>query len=75
MAKYTHEETLDILLRSKAARRRGDVAEASRLSRLPLLAPHLAKSLKEVIGPDALLKEGFDLSEAEEAYGKDWLYS
>ncbi len=73
MAKYTREEELAILQAAQEARERGDLEEASRLSKkLPLL-PCLAMSLKEQVGAEELLKQGYDLSEAEKAYGKNWL--
>jgi hypothetical protein len=40
--------------------------------KLPLPAV-LAMSAKETMGVDKLLAAGFNLSEAEAVYGKDWL--
>ena len=37
------------------------------------LAPHLAMAAKEVFGVDYVRNSGFNLYEAEEKYGKDWL--
>lgn len=73
MTTLTREETLKIIQDAQAARRRGDYEEASRISKQLPLAPHLAMFLKEELGPENLITEGYDLSEAEAEYGKDWL--
>ncbi len=73
MAKFPREEELQIIQQINAATKRGDKEESRRLAKLLPLAPHLAKSLKEQFGPDNLRKEQYDLSEAEAAYGKNWL--
>ncbi len=73
MAKLTNEEQFELIQKVQEAQKRGDREEARRISRLLPLAPHLAQSLKKQIGPNELLKAGFNLSEAEEAYGPNWL--
>jgi hypothetical protein len=73
MAKMTKEEEFDILQASLDAADRGDYEEENRLLLLLPLAPHLAKVAKDLWGKDYLLQEGFDLSEAEAAYGPNWL--
>jgi hypothetical protein len=37
------------------------------------LPPYLAKVIKEKVGLDSLLSLGWNLSEVEAEYGKDWL--
>jgi hypothetical protein len=73
MARLTSEEKFRIIQQSLEARERGDIEEADRIAKRLPLAPHLAKSLKESIGPEELSKSGFDLSEAEAAFGQNWL--
>jgi hypothetical protein len=38
------------------------------------LKPELAKIGKEVYGADFLIEHGYNLLEANKAYGEDWLY-
>lgn len=73
MAKLTNDEKFEIIQKAQEARKRGDGEEADRILQQLPLAPHLAKSLKRQIGSTELLKAGFDLSEAEAAYGPNWL--
>lgn len=47
--------------------------EAKKIEMQIPLAPHLAMALKEVCGADHVKKSGFNLSEAEVKYGKNWL--
>ncbi|GHV76148.1 hypothetical protein AGMMS49942_09690 [Spirochaetia bacterium] len=42
------------------------------LKQLPL-APYLAEFAKNRLGPEFLIKGGFNLSEAEAEFGLDWL--
>ncbi|AEF83997.1 hypothetical protein TREPR_2805 [Treponema primitia ZAS-2] len=37
------------------------------------MPPYLAKFAKSHMGADFLIKGGFNLAEAEEEFGKDWL--
>lgn len=71
--KYNHEETMAILRQATAATDRGDKAEFKRLVRLFPLPAYLAKTLKDLYGKEYVLNFGYDLSEAEARYGKDWL--
>ncbi len=72
MAKYTREEKQEILLAAMAARKRGDWEEADRISNKLPMAPHLAMSYFTSYGKEALFEAGFDLSEANEAFGEGW---
>jgi hypothetical protein len=51
----------------------GKAEAAMRLRKQIPLEPWLAKTLKEKVGVDYLRQSGWNLSEAEEAYGQDWL--
>lgn len=71
MSQLTHEQKVDLAYKSIDAAARGDREEALRLAQQKPLTPWVAKGLKEVFGAEYL--EGWDLSEAEAEYGKDWL--
>lgn len=71
MSQLTHEERFDILSKSLAASARGDHEEARKIAQQEPMVPWLAKAVKEIFGPEHL--KGWDLSEAEAEYGKDWL--
>lgn len=66
-------EKLDILQKCNAAIKAGKMDEAYTIMEKIPLAPHLAKALKDLIGNDEVKKSRFNLSAAEEVYGKDWL--
>jgi hypothetical protein len=52
----------------------GNMEEYLRIMREELpLAPYLAEFAKNRIGADYLVKNGFNLSEAEAEFGSDWL--
>ena len=51
----------------------GDKEGYSRLTRTIPMPPYLAKVMKEKVGLDFLLNGGWNLSEAEAEFGKDWL--
>jgi len=37
------------------------------------MPPYIAKVMKEKVGADFLINGGFNLSEAEAEFGRDWL--
>lgn len=51
----------------------GKREEAEKIEMQIPLAPHLAMALKEVCGANHVRHSGFNLSEVEAKYGKDWL--
>ena len=51
----------------------GDEEERTRILRTVPVYPEVARGAKELMGKERLLKSGFNLVEAERAYGKDWL--
>lgn len=73
--KYTHEETMAILRQLIAADDRGDEEEYDRLTHLFPMPAYLAKAILDIHGKEHLLNMGYDLSEAEARYGKNWLDS
>lgn len=73
MATLTHEERFDIIQQSLVADAAGDPDESTRILKKLPLAPHLAMGVKEIWGKEILIDGGYDLSEAEATYGKDWL--
>ena len=73
MSQLTHTETLHIIQASLAAADRGDYEEESRLIQQLPMPPHLAIACKNTFGTEFLKQSNYDLSEAEAAYGKNWL--
>lgn len=71
MSQLTHEQRMELVYKSIDAAARGDKKEAVRLAKQKPLTPWIAKGVKEIFGAEYLA--GWDLSEAEAEYGKDWL--
>ena len=51
----------------------GDEEGGIRLMKTAPLPPYLAKVIKEKVGADFLIKEGWNLSEAEAEFGPNWI--
>ena len=69
----TEDEKDSILMEVIRLRNEGKEAEASKLIKTYPLEPEFAKNVKEVYGAEFLVQYGYNLSEAEAKYGKDWL--
>jgi len=69
----TLDEKLDIACRAAALWQSGDEEGSSRLLRTAPMPPYLAKIYKEKVGVEELIKSGWNLSEAEAEFGKNWL--
>ena len=69
----TTEERLDVLMKAHECLAAGNKTEAVRIMKQVPLAPHLAEFAREFIGADFLIKNDFNLSEAEAEFGPDWL--
>ena len=69
----TLDEKLAISCKAAELRKAGDKEGASRLIRSAPMPPYLAKIYKEKVGVKELIESGWNLSEAEEEFGKDWL--
>jgi hypothetical protein len=67
------EEKLKIGVQAVELRKQGKHEEAETLMKTIPVAPYLAKAAKETFGVDFLRQGGWDLSEANEEYGSDWL--
>ena len=67
------DEKLAISCKSAELRKAGDEEGASRLLRTIPMPPYLAKVAKEKIGVDFFTGGGWNLSEAEAEFGKDWI--
>jgi hypothetical protein len=68
------DEKVALRLKSIELEKAGNFEEADRLFKQIPLPPYLAKSIKEVWKAGDWLKEsGYNLSEAEAAYGPGWL--
>jgi hypothetical protein len=51
----------------------GDSEGYMRLMKTAPIPPYIAKVIKEKVGADFLIDEGWNLSEAEAEFGNDWL--
>jgi hypothetical protein len=69
----TEREKADIFMESYRLRQEGRKEEATALRRTIPLPAILAKILKEEVGADFLIQNGWNLAEAEAEYGTDWL--
>jgi hypothetical protein len=69
-------EKLDLIVKSIELENQGKLEEAEQVRRQVPLQPYLAKWVKnqmEYLGKDFFTKYGWNLSEAEAAFGSDWL--
>jgi hypothetical protein len=66
-------EKLQIGMKSIALKKEGKLAEAEQLHKQIPLPPYLARFYKKHLGLDALLDRGWNLSEALEEYGPEFL--
>jgi hypothetical protein len=69
----TLKEKLAIVVKSYELKDAGKPEEADRVWKQMPLAPYLAKFCKEKIGPEFLIEQGYNLSEAEAEFGQNWL--
>jgi hypothetical protein len=70
----TIEEQAQIMYKAVSLLDEGKEEEAACLIKSVPLMPEMAKIGKEVYGADFLIENGYNLLEANEAYGNDWLY-
>ena len=69
----TLDEKLAISMKACALYKAGDEEGASRVIRTAPMPPYLAKVAKKTMGADFLINGGYNLSEAEEEFGRDWI--
>jgi hypothetical protein len=69
----TLDEKFDIGLKSIELEKAGKLEEADRVWKLIPLSPTMAKWCKDMIGPEFLIDNGFNLSEANHEFGQEWL--
>jgi hypothetical protein len=69
----TLHEQLAIGMKVLELEKQGHKEEARKLEHSIPLPPYLARWAKKRLGADFLIKTGWNLSEAEAEYGKDWL--
>jgi hypothetical protein len=69
----TLDEKLAIACKAAELSNSGDEEGYSRLIRSIPMPPYLAKIYKEKVGVEEFMESGWNLSEAEAAFGKDWL--
>jgi hypothetical protein len=66
-------DKLEIGVRAIELEKQGKTEEATRLLRTKPLSPTMAQFLKKYIGPEEVIKGGWNLSEAEANFGSNWL--
>ena len=66
-------EKLSLGVKAIELEKQGKFEEAQKLERSIPLPPYIAKWVKKRIGADFLIKNGWNLSEAEAEYGPDWI--
>ena len=69
----TLDEKLAIAVKASTLWQAGDQEGYSRVIRTAPMPPYLAKIMKEKMGADFLIKGGYNLSEAEVEFGRNWL--
>ena len=69
----TLDEKLAIGCKAIELKKSGDHEGYIRLMKTAPIPPYIAKVIKEKVGADFLVKEGWNLSEAEAAFGNGWL--
>ncbi|MDR0313095.1 MAG: hypothetical protein LBI14_05825 [Treponema sp.] len=69
----TLDEKLAISCKAAALRQAGDEEGYMRLMKTAPIPPYIAKIIKEKVGADFLINEGWNLSEAEAEFGSGWL--
>jgi len=69
----TLDEKLAIACKAAALHDAGDREGYIRLMKTAPIPPYIAKVIKEKVGADFLIKEGWNLSEAEAEFGNNWL--
>jgi len=69
----TLDEKLAIGIKAAELRKAGDREGALSLMKTAPMPPYIAKVMKEKMGVDFLINSGWNLSEAEEEFGKNWL--
>jgi hypothetical protein len=69
----TLDEKLAISCKAAELSKTGDKEGYMRLMKTVPMPPYLAKVMKEKVGTDYLINSGWNLSEAEAEFGKNWL--
>jgi hypothetical protein len=67
------DEKLAIGIKAAELSKAGDREGALRLMKTAPMPPYIAKVIKEKMGVDFLINSGWNLSEAEAEFGKNWL--
>ena len=69
----TLDEKLAISCKAAELWKAGDTEGYDRVMKTAPMPPYIAKVYKDKLGLDTLLSLGWNLSEVEAEYGKDWL--
>ena len=71
----TEQEKAEIVMKSIKIQEAGDKEKAMELRRTIPMKPYMAKFIKEKLGANFLIENGYNLAEAEAEYGQGWLTS
>lgn len=69
----SNDEKCRLLDIARKLKDEGNEEEYEKIRKQIPLAPHLAMAMKEVFGSEYARNSGFNFSDAEIKYGKDWL--
>ena len=69
----TLDEKFAVGMKAIELKKQGKLEEALELEKSIPLPPYLAKWAKKRLGAEFLIKNGWNLAEAEEEYGPDWI--
>lgn len=69
----TDHEELMIMIKTNDLREEGKFDEARALAKTIPITPSIAMIWKKYVGVESLKESGWNMSEAEARFGKDWL--
>ena len=73
VTRMTEDEKIDLLMEVVRLKNEGKEAESDKLFKTIPLEPQFAQDIKDVYGADFLIEHGYNISEAEAKFGKDWI--
>ena len=66
-------DALRLLNKSSELKKQGKLEEADRLFKQVPMEPWLAKWIKSYLGAEFLIKNGYNLADADAEFGQNWL--
>jgi hypothetical protein len=73
VTQMTEDEKIDILMEVVRLKNEGKETESDELFKTYPLEPDMAQIFKDVYGSEFLIEGGYNLSEAEAKFGKEWI--